>query len=155
MRHLGLDLGTKTLGIAISDINEIIASPLTTLKFVSMNDKVIDELKDIVLNRNVEKIVLGLPKNMNNTIGPRAEATIEFKKILENKLNIKIDLMDERLTTKEAESILINADMSRKKRKKVIDQMAAVIILQNYLNRRSNQNGKNWRRKECFYCYRR
>ena len=143
MRHLGLDLGTKTLGIAISDINEIIASPLTTLKFVSMNDKVIDELKDIVLNRNVEKIVLGLPKNMNNTIGPRAEATIEFKKILENKLNIKIDLMDERLTTKEAESILINADMSRKKRKKVIDQMAAVIILQNYLNRRSNQNGKN------------
>lgn len=137
MRYLGLDLGSKTLGIAISDINGIIASSLMTLKFNDY-DELINELKKIITERNINTIILGFPKNMNNTLGPRCEMTLEFKKLLEEQLKLTVILQDERLTTKLATNILVSADVSRKKRKKVIDKMAANVILQSYLDRKKD-----------------
>ena len=135
MRYLGLDLGTKTLGISVSDETKTIASTLKTLRFSeNNNDEILDELKEIVKEFNIEKIVLGLPKNMNNTIGPRALETIEFKERLE-KLNYKVELQDERLSTVSAHNYMIEADMSRKKRKAKVDALAANIILQTYLDK--------------------
>ena len=137
MRYLGLDLGTKTLGVAVSDKTGLIATSLTILRHDNDYDFLIEELKKIIKEKEIETIVLGLPKNMNNTIGERANATILFKEKLENKVNIPIVLEDERLTTKIAESTLIRENnLSRKKRKKIIDGTSAVIILQSYLDRR-------------------
>ena len=121
MRYLGLDLGTRTLGISMSDITRTIATSFKTIKFPEAEyDTLIEPLKDIVNEYQIEKIVLGLPKNMNNTIGERAETTLKFKDKLEEVLDIKVVMQDERLSTVEAENYLISADMSRKKRKKVI-----------------------------------
>lgn len=135
MRYLGLDLGTKTLGVAISDPLGLIASTLTVLRHNEEYDKLITEIEKIVNEKKVDVVVLGFPKNMNNTIGERAEITLEFKDNLEKQLNIPVYLQDERLTTRQAENILIKNDTSRKKRKKVIDKLAATIILQSYLER--------------------
>lgn len=135
MRYLGLDLGTRTLGISISDATKTIATGLTTLRFNdSAYEELYDELSKIVKEYKVEKIILGFPKNMNNTIGERAETTIVFKENIEKLLNIEVVLQDERLSTVSAHNYLIEADMSRKKRKKVVDKMAANIILQTYLD---------------------
>lgn len=135
MRYLGLDLGTRTLGISISDETKTIATGLTTLRFSdSAYEEIYDELIRIVKEYKVGKIILGFPKNMNNTIGERAETTIVFKEKIENLLNIEVILQDERLSTVSAHNYLIQADMSRKKRKKVVDKMAANIILQTYLD---------------------
>jgi len=136
MKYLGLDLGSKTLGIAISDSTKTIASIYKTLRF-NENDEcsIIPELEKIVVDENIEKIILGLPKNMNNTLGNRAIITNEFKEKLSKCLDVPIILEDERLTTVISENVLLEADISRKKRKKVIDNMAAVIILQNYLDK--------------------
>ena len=135
MRYLGLDLGTRTLGISISDETKTIATGLTTLRFNdSAYEELYDELIRIVKEYKVEKIILGFPKNMNNTIGERAETTIVFKENIEKLLNIEVILQDERLSTVSAHNYLIQADMSRKKRKKVVDKMAANIILQTYLD---------------------
>lgn len=135
MRYLGLDLGTRTLGISISDETKTIATGLTTLRFSdSAYDEIDNELIRIVKEYKVEKIILGFPKNMNNTIGERAETTIVFKEKIEKLLNIEVILQDERLSTVSAHNYLIQADMSRKKRKKVVDKMAANIILQTYLD---------------------
>ena len=136
MRYLGLDLGTKTIGLAISDKTGLIASSYEVLRHDNNPNDCLDELKSIVESMNVEGLVLGLPKNMNNTLGKRAEETIKFKKILEEQLKLPVYLEDERLTTKSAESLLIKGDTSRKKRKKVIDKVAATIILQSFLDRR-------------------
>lgn len=136
MRYLGLDLGTKTIGLAISDKTGLIASSYEVLRHDNNPNDCLDELKSIVESLNVEALVLGLPKNMNNTLGERAEATLEFKEFLESNIDIPIYLEDERLTTKSAEAILIKGDTSRKKRKKVIDKVAATIILQSFLDRR-------------------
>ena len=138
MRYLGLDLGTKTLGVAVSDLTGTIATSLTILRHDNNHEYLIEELKKIISEKNVETIVLGLPKNMNNTIGERGEMVLSFKEKLEKSLDLPIILEDERLTTRVAENILITADVSRKKRKKVIDKMAANIILQSYLDRRGN-----------------
>ncbi len=135
MRYLGLDLGTKTLGVAISDPLGLIASTLTVIRHNEEYDKLITEIEKIVNEKKVNVIVLGFPKNMNNTIGERAEITLKFKDNLEKQLNIPVYLQDERLTTRQAENILIKNDTSRKKRKKVIDKLAATIILQSYLER--------------------
>lgn len=135
MRYLGLDLGTKTLGLAISDKTGTIASSLVVLHHDDNFDYLIEELKKIIKEKEIDKIVLGLPKNMNGTIGNRAEYVLKFKESLEKCLGYDVILEDERLTTRVAENILINADMSRKKRKKVIDKMAATVILQSYLDR--------------------
>lgn len=138
MRYLGLDLGTKTLGVAVSDLTGTIATSLTILRHDNNHDYLIEELKKIITEKNIETIVLGLPKNMNNTIGERGEMVLSFKEKLEKSTSLPVILEDERLTTRVAENILITADVSRKKRKKVIDKMAANIILQSYLDRRGN-----------------
>ncbi|MDD5979784.1 MAG: Holliday junction resolvase RuvX [bacterium] len=136
MRYLGLDLGTKTCGVALSDKTKTIASFYKNINYKE-EDVLIKEICEIAEQEEVEKIILGFPKNMNNTIGERANATILFKEKLENKVNIPIVLEDERLTTKIAESTLIRENnLSRKKRKKIIDGTSAVIILQSYLDRR-------------------
>lgn len=143
MRYLGLDLGSKTLGISISDTTNTIASVYTTLRFSEDNNlDTLDELKKIIEDNNITTLVLGLPKNMNNTLGPRALITLEYKEKLEQELNVEVILYDERLTSVISNNVLIDADISRKKRKKKVDGMAAVIILQGYLDRRNNEYGK-------------
>ncbi len=138
MKYLGLDLGSRTLGIATSDKSGMIATSYKIIRHNEEYDKLIDEVCKIVEAENIESIVLGFPKNMNNTIGPKGMLSIEFKEKLEKKLNIPIYLQDERLTTKQAEDVLIANNTSRKKRKKVIDALAATIILQSFLDRSGN-----------------
>jgi len=134
MRYLGLDLGTKTLGISISDKTGLIASPYKTINYDDQ-ETLLNETKDIIETEKIEKIILGLPLNMNNTEGESVRRTKEFKEKLETLINVPIDFQDERLSTSAAERVLIDADLSRKKRKKVIDKLAAVVILQNYLDK--------------------
>lgn len=136
MRYMGLDLGTKTLGISLS--NGVIASVYGTLRHDEEYDRIANEVKELANEKKVDVIVLGFPKNMNNTIGERAEITLEFKKKLEELTNLPIELEDERLTSVVANNVLINADTSRKKRKERVDGMASVIILQSYLDRKEN-----------------
>lgn len=139
MKYLGLDLGTRTLGVAISDITKTIATTYTTIHFSNDDyESAIRQLKPIIETENIEKLILGFPKNMNNSIGPRAEVTLSFKELLEKNFDIEVIMQDERLSTKEASSYMIQADMSRKKRKKKIDSLAANIILQTYLDKRKD-----------------
>ena len=139
MRCLGLDLGSKTLGLAISDITNTIASVLKTIYFDNEDYfSLLDELEPIIKENNIGTLVLGFPKNMNNSIGPRAEITLEFKKMLEEKFHLKVVMMDERLTSVISNNVLIEADISRKKRKKKVDGIAALIILQSYLDQGGN-----------------
>lgn len=136
MRYLGLDLGTKTLGISISDATATIANSYKTIRFNEGDYKtLIPELKDIIEEYNIGKIVLGFPKNMNNTVGDRGITTLNFKEQIEQLLNIEVIMQDERLSTVEATHYMVEADMSRKKRKKKIDSLAANIILQTYLDK--------------------
>lgn len=136
MRYLGLDLGTRTLGISISDTTKTIASTYKTIRFTDSDyNSLLEPLKKIVKEEKICKIVLGLPKNMNNSLGFRAEETIEFQKKLEKYLNMEVVLQDERLSTVEATHYMLEADISRKKRKKKIDSLAANIILQTYLDK--------------------
>ena len=112
MRYLGLDLGSKTLGISISDTTNTIASVYTTLRFSEDNNlDTLDELKKIIKENNITTLVLGLPKNMNNTLGPRALITLEYKEKLEQELNIEVILYDERLTSVISNNVLIDADL--------------------------------------------
>jgi len=135
MRTMGLDVGSKTVGIALSDELGWTAQGLETLK-INEEENVFgfDELGKIIKEYEVSKVVVGLPKNMNGTIGPRGEASQFFARELEERFGVPVVLWDERLTTIAAERVLLEADVSRKKRKKVIDKMAAVMILQGYLN---------------------
>ena len=136
MRYLGLDLGTRTLGVSVSDLTKTIASAITTIRFEEGNYlSLIEPLKQLVAEYGIGKIVLGLPKNMNNSIGDRAQTTLEFKELVENHLGIEVVMQDERLSTVEATNYLLEADMSRKKRKKKVDALAANIILQAYLDK--------------------
>lgn len=136
MRYLGLDLGTRTLGISMSDITHTIATSYKTIRFDDSDyDSLISELKTIIEEFEIEKIILGLPKNMNNSIGDRALTTLEFKDKLELNFHIPVVMQDERLSTVEASHYMIEADMSRRKRKKKIDALAANIILQTYLDK--------------------
>ena len=136
MRYLGLDLGTKTLGLALSDQLGMIATSYKILRHNEDYDSLIPMLKEVVEDNDVKALVLGLPKNMNNSIGERGEITLKFKEKLESAFNLPVYMQDERLTTRQAENLLISNDTSRKKRKKVIDSLAATIILQSYLDRR-------------------
>ena len=136
MRYLGLDLGTKTLGLSVSDESLTIASSLTILRFSEEDyDSLYIPLNDIIKEYNVKKLVLGLPKNMNNSLGFRANATLKFAKKLYDWFNIEVVMQDERLTTVEATNYMLKADISRKKRKEKIDALAAAIILQSYLDK--------------------
>ena len=136
MRYLGLDLGTRSLGISVSDATATIANSYKTIRFQEGDyDAVIPELKNIIEEYNIKKIVLGFPKNMNNTVGDRGLTTLSFKEKLEQVLNLEVIMQDERLSTVEATHYMVEADMSRKKRKKKIDSLAANIILQTYLDK--------------------
>lgn len=136
MRYLGLDLGSKTLGVALSDKTGLLASSYTIIRHNEDYEALISEVEKIVIEKEVAEIVLGLPKHMNNDIGEKGKLSIWFQKKLEDHLKIPVHLEDERLTTKQAENLLISNDTSRKKRKKVIDSVAATIILQSYLDRK-------------------
>ena len=120
MRYLGLDLGSKTLGIAISDSTGLIASSYQTIHHDEEYLKLVEKVASLVETLKIDAIVLGFPKNMNNSIGPKGELSLNFKEMLEKKLSIPIFLQDERLTTKTATDILISGNVSRKKRKKVV-----------------------------------
>lgn len=137
MKYLGLDLGTKTLGVSISDKTGIIASFYDSFRY-SNEDELVSVIKDIVEKEKIDILVLGLPINMDGSLGFRAQDTISFKEKLEKEIDKKIVLQDERLSTRVATDVLIEADMSRKKRKGVIDGVSAVVILQSYLDRKDN-----------------
>lgn len=139
VRIIGLDFGDKTIGVALSDEMGWTAQGLEVIQRKSGGlHSDIERISELVKQYEVTEIVVGLPKNMNGTIGPRGEICIEFAERLKNILSIPVQLWDERLTTVSAERTLIEADVSRKKRKKVIDKMAAGLILQGYLDRRMN-----------------
>ena len=135
MRTMGLDVGSKTVGIALSDELGWTAQGLKTLK---INEEKLqfgfEEIGEIIKEYQVSRVVIGLPKNMNGTIGPRGEASQQFAAEIEKRFSVEVVLWDERLTTMAAERILLEADVSRKKRKKVIDKMAAALILQGFLD---------------------
>lgn len=133
---IGLDVGSRTVGIAISDLMGWTAQGLDTLQInEEENELGIDALIDIIQKENVDTVVIGLPKNMNNSIGFRGEASLKYKDALAERMpNLEIIMWDERLSTMAAERSLLEADVSRAKRKKVIDKMAAVFILQGYLD---------------------
>ena len=136
MRYLGLDLGTRTLGLSLSDTTLTIASTLKTIRYEEKDyEFLLNELENIIKEYNISKLILGYPKNMNNTIGERCQTTLEFQKLLIEKFNLEVILQDERLTTVEATNYMIAADVSRKKRKKKVDALAANIILQTYLDK--------------------
>lgn len=140
MRVLGLDLGSKTLGMAISDYLGIIANPIGTYRFDDNDlDAALVEVERVVKEYAIEEVVLGLPKHMNGDIGIQANYCLDFKKMIEDKLALKVTMIDERLTSKMAERVMIKADISRKKQKKNVDKLAASIILQSYLDFRSNK----------------
>lgn len=134
MRYIGLDLGTKTLGISKS--NGVIATNYKTIRHNEDYDYLVDEVKKIVDEEHIDIVVLGFPKNMNNTIGERASITLSFKEKLEKAISKEVILEDERLTSCVANQVLIEADTSRKKRKERVDGVASVIILQSYLDRK-------------------
>ncbi len=140
MRFLGLDVGSKTVGVAVSDEFGWTAQGLETIPINEEEKKFgFDRIGHIIKEYNVGKIIVGLPKNMDGSIGPRGEASQFYARELEKRFGLPVVLWDERLTTMAAERLLIAADVSRKKRKKVIDKMAAVMILQSYLDSQNNE----------------
>ncbi|MEK8131455.1 Holliday junction resolvase RuvX [Paenibacillus filicis] len=136
MRLMGLDYGDKTIGVAVSDELGWTAQGLEVIRRTT-GERDLGRLRDIIRDYEVSEIVVGLPKNMNNTIGPRGELCIEFSRWLHEELQLPVHLWDERLTTVSAQRTLIEADVSRKKRKQVVDKMAAALILQNYMDAHS------------------
>ncbi|RDW21707.1 Holliday junction resolvase RuvX [Oceanobacillus chungangensis] len=137
MKIIGLDVGSKTIGVAVSDALGWTAQGKTTIQWNENDIHSADEALDkIIKEYEIEKAVIGLPKNMNGTIGERGEASQRYAAHIEEIFQIPTVLWDERLTTIAAERVLLEADISRKKRKKVIDKMAAVMILQGYLDKK-------------------
>ena len=136
MRYLGLDLGSRTLGISMSDTTHTIASTFKTIRFTENDyDSLLEQINEIVNEYQIIKIVLGFPKNMNNSIGDSAEQVLQFRDKLIESVGVEVILQDERLTTVEATNYMLEADISRKKRKEKIDSLAANIILQTYLDK--------------------
>lgn len=137
MKVLGLDLGSKTLGIATSDLLKMVATKVTTLRFDDNDfESALKQLNELIDWQMYDTIVLGLPKNMNGSIGQQAEDTIKFKDMLIESTGKEVVLWDERLTSRMAHSVMISANLSRKKRKAKVDYIAATIILQSYLDSR-------------------
>lgn len=136
-RAMGIDYGDVRIGIAISDAMGWTAQGVETIKRQT-EEKDLGRIGELIREYDVETLVLGLPKNMNNTIGPRGEMSQQFAELLQQTFGLPVVLWDERLSTMAAERMLISADVSRKKRKQVVDKMAAAIILQNYLDSKSN-----------------
>ena len=138
MIYLGLDYGSKTLGLSISDKTGCIATSLDVIRYNS-TDELFNKLDSYVISKKVEKFVLGNPLNLDGSLSKRSEESLEFKKLLEDRYNIEVIMQDERLSTVEAHKLLINNSTRRDKRKKVVDKIAACIILQSYLDRSSNE----------------
>ena len=140
-RIMGLDVGDKTIGVAVSDLMGLTAQGVKTIKRVGKK-KDIEALKEIIKERQVNKIVSGLPKNMNGTIGESGEKALEFAELLKEKTGLEIEMWDERLTTVAAHRAMLEADLSRNKRKKIVDKIAATYILQGYLDKLRLSNNK-------------
>ena len=136
-RIMGLDIGDKTIGVAVSDLMGLTAQGIKTINRVGKK-KDIEELKNIISEKQINLIVSGLPKNMNGDIGPQGEKVMKFCKLLKEETGLEIEFWDERLSTVAAERSLLEADVSRNKRKKVVDMLAAVIILQGFLDYKRN-----------------
>ena len=136
MRIMGLDYGSKTVGVAISDPLCITAQGIETIERKEENKlrKTLARIEELAKEYEVDRIVLGFPKNMNNTIGDRAEKSLEFKEMLERRTGLSVIMWDERLTTEDAERTLIESKVRRENRKKYVDKIAAVFILQGYLD---------------------
>lgn len=141
MRIMGLDVGSKTVGIAVSDPFGWTAQGVEIIRIDEEQGEFgFDRLRELAKEYQVTKFVVGLPKNMNNSIGPRAEASMVYAEKIKELFDLPVEFQDERLTTVQAERMLVEqADVSRSKRKKVIDKLAAVMILQNYLDRTGNK----------------
>lgn len=137
MRYLGLDLGTTSLGVAISDKTNTLVSPLTLIKFKREDyNEALNKLMEIIKDKNISKVVLGLPKNMDNSLGFAAQRSLNFKKILESE-NVEVILEDERLTTVEAINIMKNNGLKRINEQNKTDVLSAVLILESYLKRQN------------------
>lgn len=133
MRILGLDVGSKTIGVAVSDPLGFTAQGLTTIRRTN-KEKDIQEIKNFCDQYDAKVILIGLPKNMNGTIGPSGEIIMAFGKLLEEELKLEVKFWDERLTTVAAHRAMLEADLSRNKRKKIVDKVASTFILQGYLD---------------------
>lgn len=142
MRYLGVDLGTRRIGVAVSDELGLTAQPLSTLE-PSTDEAAIRAIQGLMAEYDVIEVVMGLPKNMNGTLGPAAERALAFAKRLEESVPVTVTMWDERLTSRAAERVLIEADLSRTKRKRHVDQIAAVLILQGFLDRRYRQQERS------------
>lgn len=138
MIYLGLDLGSKTLGLSISDRTSTIATSLEVIRY-SSEEELFNKLDKVVSEKNVDAFVLGNPKNLDGSLSKRSEISLEFKDKLIQRYNKEVIMQDERLSTVEAERMLIDNNTKRKNRKKVIDKIASTIILQSYLDRRNNE----------------
>jgi putative Holliday junction resolvase len=136
---MGLDIGSHTIGVAITDELQITAQGLKTIRRKSKEED-FEEITRIIDQFEIGKIVVGLPKNMNGTLGKQAEMVLQWIKAIREKVELPIVTWDERFSTVEASRVLLEADLSRRKRKKAIDKLAAVIILQGYLQKDRNQN---------------
>ena len=144
MRIMGLDYGSKTVGVAVSDPLFITAQGVEIIRREKENHmrKTLARIEELILQYEVGEIVLGYPKNMNDTIGPRAQLSEELADTLTRRTGLKVTLWDERLTTVEADEIMIEAGIRREDRKKYVDQIAATIILQSFLDDRANKQGE-------------
>jgi len=130
---MGLDIGSHTIGVAISDELKVTAQGLKTIRRKSMKED-LSEISNLISEFKIDKIVIGLPKNMDGTLGKQAKMVLQWIKKLRERINLPVVTWDERLTTMEASKVLLQADLSRKKRKRVIDKLSAILILQGYLN---------------------
>lgn len=139
---MGLDVGSKTVGVAVSDLLGWTAQGVEIIRINEARQEFgLKRLKELVDQYQVERFIVGLPKNMNNTLGERAQKSQAYGKLIHQEFKLPVDYMDERLTTVQAERMLVEeADLSRKKRHQVIDELAAVMILQTYLDRQANLN---------------
>ncbi|MFD3260110.1 Holliday junction resolvase RuvX [Paenibacillus lentus] len=138
MKIMGLDYGDRRIGVAVSDIFGWTAQGVQVIERRREGDEY-DRIAELANQHEVEEIVVGLPKNMNGSVGPRGEICKDFAEELQNRIKVPVHLWDERLTTVSAQRTLIEADVSRKKRKGIVDKMAAVLILQNYLDSKSKK----------------
>ena len=137
MRFLGIDYGTKYMGISISDKTNTISSSLKVISYTDL-EEVYSEIGDIIKDNLITDVILGFPLNMNGTKSKRCEEVLLFKEEISKRFNVNTDILDERLTSVLANNMLINNNTSRKKRKTVVDKISAAIILQSYLDRRNN-----------------
>ncbi len=145
MRIMGLDYGSKTVGVAISDALCLTAQGKEIIRRKSENKlrQTLARIEELIREYGVELIVLGFPKNMNNTIGDRAEKSLEFQEMLQRRTGLSVVMWDERLTTVEANRTLMESGVRRENRGQYVDQLAAVFILQGYLDARSRIDGEN------------